>query len=377
MLTDAQIRNAKPTGKPYRLSDENNLYVFITKTGIKSFRLDTTVYGKRRTIVIGRYPSTSLSLARMQANNIRHEIMQGSYRANKEDKNKHVFRNIAEEWGALKIASWSPMDNTKRRLEMHIYPTIGDLPIVDITKQDLLKILRRAESLSESGEMPRRVLSILGRIYRYSMLLGYCETDLTYGLIDALKPPKKGHFKAITEPKELLSLWQAINLYPTLIVKNALKMAMLTAVRPGELRAMKWSDIDFKTKQWSYTINKTKTPHIVPLSTSALSLLDELKEITGSRTYVFSSLREYDDRPISDMTMLMALQRMGFNITVHGFRASFRTIMDEVLGYPPHYLEQQLGHVVRDPLGAAYNRTSHLKQRVEMMQAWADWLDRI
>jgi integrase len=162
------------------------------------------------------------------------------------------------------------------------------------------------------------------------------------------------------------------------IVQAALKLLPMLFVRPGELRTMRWEDVDLKKGEWSYMVNKTKTFHIVPLARQALAILQELQPLTGPEGYVFPSTRT-DARPISDMTLNAAMRRMGIDtrteITGHGFRAVARTILDEVLGFRPELIERQLAHSVRDPLGRAYNRTAHLPERRKMMQAWADYLD--
>ena len=194
--------------------------------------------------------------------------------------------------------------------------------------------------------------------------------------IKAAKPTGKPYKLTDSNRFYLKEMYNNLDLLSSILVKNALKMAILTAARPGEIRLMQWEQIDFKTALWAYTVTKTNTPHIVPLSTQALAILEEMKSYTGLNKYVFMSLRDSDkDRALSNTALLMALQRLGIKSTVHGFRASFRTIMDEVLNYPPHLLEQQLAHTVRDPLGRSYNRTAHLEQRKEMMQTWSNFLE--
>jgi len=165
----------------------------------------------------------------------------------------------------------------------------------------------------------------------------------------------------------------------TVTVRCALRLAPLVFVRPGELRHAQWSDIDLEDAEWHYTVTKTNTPHIVPLSRQAVDALSELEPLTGDGRYVFPSARSAD-RPMSDNAILAAMRRMGIEksqMTGHGFRAMARTILDEVLGFRPDYIEHQLAHTVRDPNGRAYNRTAHLAERRKMMQAWADYLDEL
>jgi integrase len=191
---------------------------------------------------------------------------------------------------------------------------------------------------------------------------------------------KGGHFSAVTEPKQAAELLRAIDGYSgSFVVKSALQLAPLVFVRPGELRQAEWEHIDFETKEWRYLVTKTQTPHIVPLSAQALTILQELKPLTGNGRYVFPSARTPNgSRPMSDMALLAALRRMGIGkdeMTVHGFRALARTVLDEVLGFRPDFIEHQLAHAIKDPNGRAYNRTAHLAERRKMMQSWADYLD--
>jgi len=159
----------------------------------------------------------------------------------------------------------------------------------------------------------------------------------------------------------------------------ALKLAPLFFVRPGELRRAEWADFDLENAEWRYIVTKTKSPHIVPLSQQALAILSDLKAVTGEGKYLFPSARS-GGRPMSDNAILSAMRRMGIakdEMSGHGFRAMARTILDEVLKFPPDRIEHQLAHAVRDPLGRAYNRTTHLEERRTMMQAWADYLDKL
>ena len=198
----------------------------------------------------------------------------------------------------------------------------------------------------------------------------------------ALTSVKNGHFSAVTDLKTLKQLLRSIETFNgSKVVYSALKIAPHVFVRPGELRTAKWSDIDFNTKEWRYLVTKTNTQHIVPLSNQVISVLESLKTYTGSGCYVFPSLRTPNgSRPMSDVALLAALRRLGYGkdeITVHGFRATARTLLDEVLKYRPDYIEHQLAHNVRDPLGRAYNRTTHLEERKKMMQEWSDFLDKV
>jgi integrase len=191
---------------------------------------------------------------------------------------------------------------------------------------------------------------------------------------------KAGHFSAVTEPKQAAELLRTIDGYTgTFVVKSALQLAPLVFVRPGELRQAEWEHIDLETKEWRYLVTKTQTPHIVPLSKQAIKILEELHPLTGHGRFVFPSARTPNGtRAMSDVALLAALRRMGVGkeeMTVHGFRALARTVLDEVLGFRPDFIEHQLAHAVKDPNGRAYNRTAHLPERHKMMQQWSDYLD--
>jgi integrase len=184
----------------------------------------------------------------------------------------------------------------------------------------------------------------------------------------------------MTDPQQVRPLLRAIDEYSgTFVVKCALSLAPLVFVRPGELRQAEWAHIDLEAKEWRYLVTKTKTQHIVPLSTQAVEILTSLHPLTGGGRFVFPSARTPNgSRAMSDVALLAALRRMGFTkdeMSVHGFRAMARTILDEVLGCRPDFIEHQLAHAVRDPNGRAYNRTAHLVERAKMMQSWADYLD--
>jgi integrase len=197
-----------------------------------------------------------------------------------------------------------------------------------------------------------------------------------------LPQPGEKHHAAITDPKDVAPLLRAIDGYQGyFVVKCALRLAPMFFVRPGELRQAEWAEMDLDEGVWNIPAHKMKMkqPHIVPLCAQAIEILTELKQLTGASRYVFPSVRSFA-RPMSNNTVNAALRRMGYDkdtMTGHGFRALARTILDEVLQVRPDYIEHQLAHAVRDPNGRAYNRTAHLEGRREMMQTWADYLDRL
>jgi integrase len=260
---------------------------------------------------------------------------------------------------------------------MYVFPWLGGRPIAEITAPELLSMARRIESKG-AVETAHRAVQNCGQIFRYAVATGRAERDPTGDLRGALQPAKSTHMAAITEPREAGELLRTLDAYQgTLTVRCALQLAPLVFVRPGELRAAEWKDIDLDAAEWRFTASKTGTGHIVPLSRQAVAILREVQPLTGEGRYVFPSART-SERPMSDNAVLAAMRRLSIakeEMCGHGFRAMARTILDEVLSFRPELIEHQLAHAVRDPNGRAYIRTAYLPERRTMMQTWADYLD--
>ncbi len=380
MLTDIEIRNAKLSDRAYKLTDGQGMYLLVNRVG-KYWRLDYRFGGKRKTLALGVYPDVGLKAARHKRDEARRLLAQGidpsAYRKLQKAAQADSFEAIAREWFAKYSPSWNPSHAEKiiLRLEKNIFPWLGKRPIREVTAQELLACLRRIEYRGKL-ETAHRALQTCGRVFSYAIATGRADRDISADLKGALPPSKTTHFAAITDPKAFGKLLLAIDGYGGHFVTwCALKLAPLVFVRPGELRTMRWQDVDWEQAQWRYTVPKTATQHIVPLSRQAMEILEDIHPLTGDGHYVFPNLRSRH-RPMSNNALLAALRNLGYaNMTVHGFRASARTLLDEALGFPPHLIEHQLAHTVRDPLGRAYNRTSHLRERIAMMQRWADYLD--
>lgn len=388
-LTDATIRNAKPGEKPIKLFDERGLYLEVSPTGGKWWRLKYRFDGKEKRLSLGVYPDVSLRDARERRDATRKLLADGidpsenrkAMKAAQADRAANSFEVVAREWFSKQAPTWAAKhgDRIIRRLERDIFPWLGGRPVADINAPELLITLRRIEARG-AIETAHRALQNCGQIFRYAVATGRAERDPSGDLKGALPPAKGGHFAALTEPEQAAELLRAIDTYQgTFPVQCALKLAPLVFVRPGELRQAEWEHIDLDAAEWRYTVTKTGTAHIVPLATQAVAILRELHPLTRHGRYVFPSARTPNgSRPMSEVALLAALRRMGFSkeeATVHGFRALARTVLDEVLGFRPDYIEHQLAHAVRDPNGRAYNRTAHLPERRKMMQAWADYLD--
>jgi integrase len=397
LLKDITIRNAKPDTKDRRISDGKGLYLLIKPDGAKWWRLDYTIKGKRKTLSLGVYPKTTLTAVRCKAEIARNQISNeidpsdtrkeakaAKIKADENESRKEAgltiidsFEHIAREWGQKKVPTWDDKNNrSKRMLERNVFPWLGSKPIADIVAADVLECAERVENRG-TIETAHRTLQLCGQVFRYSVGKRKVVADVTRDLRGQLQPSKGSSFASMTEPLKVGSLLRAIDDYTgSYVVKSALQLAPLVFVRPGELRHAEWGHIDLKSKEWRYLVTKTKTQHIVPLSLQAVKILEAIKPLTGNGRYVFPSARTPSgSRAMSDVALLAALRRMGFDkteMTVHGFRAMFRTIGDEILGFRVDFIEHQLAH---DPNGCAYNRTAHLKERHAMMQTWADYMD--
>ena len=386
-LTDTAIRNAKPGAKPVKLFDDRGLYMEISPTGGKWWRWKYRFDGKEKRLSLGVYPDVSLKDARDRRDAARKLLADGidpsenrkAQKSARADRAANSFEVVAREWYAKYQSSWTDKhaETIIRRLELNVFPWLGEKPIADVSASELLQAVRRIE---ERGalETAHRVLGCCGQVFRYAVATGRAERDPSGDLRGALPPVKGEHFAATTEPKRVAQILRAMDGYEgTLTVRCALRLAPLVFVRPGELRKAEWTDIDLDAAEWRYTVSKTNTPHIVPLSRQAVEILRELQPLTGRGRFVFPGARS-NGRPMSDNAILAAMRRMGIGkeeMSGHGFRAVARTILDEVLGVRPDYIEHQLAHAVRDPNGRAYNRTAHLPERRKMMQQWADYLD--
>jgi integrase len=389
MLTDVSIRKAKPKDAPYKLTDERGLYLLVNPSGGRLWRINYRFDGKQKTLALGIYPDVSLAQARERRDEARKLLAEGidpgehrkTQRRAVIERATNSFEAVAREWFSKFRPTWAPSHAEKiiRRLEVDVFPWIGEKPIAEVTAPELLAVLRRIEGRG-ALETAHRAHQNCGQVFRYAVATGRAERDPCADLRGALPPTRKRHFSAITEPKEIGALLRAIWDYRgSFITRSALQLAPLVFVRPGELRNAEWSEIDFERAEWCIPADrmKMKEPHLVPLPLQAVMILRELHALTGTGRYVFPSPRTAS-RPMSNNGVLSALRRMGYGkdeMTGHGFRAMARTVLDEVLGFRVDIIEHQLAHAVKDPLGRAYNRTKHLDERRRMMQAWADYLD--
>jgi integrase len=390
MLTDTfvkqQVKPIKPNGDKYA---DGGGHVSSREDDGKYWRMDYRHLNKRKTLALGVYPDVSLAKARKRRDEARELLADGIDPAQSKREMKqaqviasgNTFEIIARQWLSKTSANRAVTTQAKitNWLESNVFPVVGKQAISTIGPRDVLAAVRRMEARG-AIDSAHRVKQICSQVFRYAVAVGAAERDVTTDLRGALAAIPKSHFAAITEPKQVGELLRAIHGYtghPYTVA--ALKLSPMVFVRPGELRAPEWAELDLDAAEWRIPASKIKmgVEHLVPLPAQAVEVVRSVHAISGHGRYVFPSIRT-GERCMSENTVNAALRGMGYTkevMTAHGFRATARTILDEVLGERPDLIEHQLAHAVRDPNGRAYNRTSHLPERKRMMQRWADYLD--
>lgn len=388
MLTEIAIKSAKPRVKPYKLSDGRGLFLLVDPKGGRGWRVRYRFDGREKMLSLGIYPDVPLKLARDRCEDLRRLVASridpsAGRRADKEAR-AHTLRDIADEFFQLQAKRLDPgtVQRDRDRLENFVFPFLGNHPISRITAPDLLACLRRIEARGRL-ETARRTRSIFGRVARYAVATGLAERDISADLRGALANPVETHYASITDPAKVGALLRAIDGFQgQLATAAALKLAPLVFVRPGELRAARWSEFDLDNHEPTWRIPaarmKMGTEHVVPLARQAVAILKDLRSMSGNRELLFPSIRTAS-RPISNNTLNAALRRLGYATdeqTPHGFRSTASTLLNEQ-GFHPDLIELQLAHQERNAVRAAYNKAQRLTERRQMMQAWADYLDRL
>jgi integrase len=382
MLSEAQVRNAKPSDRPVKMTDGGGLYLAVMPNGGRYWRFDYRFLGKRKTLALGTYPDVLLATARGRHQEARRQLSEGVDPAAQKQISITTFETVAREW----YARWKQGRNQQyafyvlKRLETDIFPAFGAQPISEVPASAFRQAVQKIEQRG-AAEIAKRVLQNCAQIMRYAVANDMAERNPVADVrpADILKPRKKRNHPRISA-KELPALLQAINAYAgsehTVL---ALKLMALTFVRTSELIGARWPEFNFESARWDIPAErmKMKTPHIVALSTQAIEVLEKLKEISFSRELVFPG-DVNPQKPMSNNTLLFALYRMGYRsrMTGHGFRGVASTILHEQ-GFAHEHIELQLAHEERDDTSAAYNYALYLKPRAEMMQAWANHLEKL
>jgi len=397
-LTDIQIKHAKPKAKTYTLADGGGMYLEVTPTGSKIWRMSyRQPNGKNTRLTFGAYPDVSLLDARKKRVDARALKAKGKdpaqakriEKANKAITYANTFEAVAREWHANKLDTWQPRTaaNILHRLEKDVFPLIGKYPIAEIKAPLMLDVLRQIEKRG-AVDMAKRQGQVCGQIFRYAIACGKADSDPVPSLRGALKPIAKGHHAAIT-PDELPEFIQAFKkiegrmFVPT---KVMFRLMMMTFVRTSELTETPWSEIDLENESWvidwhrmkmgKKKVNPRKVNHHVFLPTQGWELLRELHTITGGNKYLFPNQRDHE-KPATNFGILAALKRMGYSgkMTGHGFRSLAMGVIKERLHYRHEVVDRQLSHLSGDTYGEAYDRATFLNERKAMMQEYADYLD--
>ncbi|ANG62585.1 integrase [Marinobacterium aestuarii] len=388
-LTDKALKAAKQADKNYKLFDEKGLFLLVTKSGAKYWRMKYRYLGKEKLLALGVYPEVSLKKARETRDEARKLLSDGTDPSvakkekvlRSEVQNANSFEVVAREWFERVRDEWteSYQARTIHAMTEYLFPYVGRKPIAKLEAPELLNAIQKIEKRGKL-ETAHRVKGYASKVFQYGIITGRCTRNPANDLTGLLKPRNVKHHAAITEPAQVGQLLVDIDLYSgTYVVKAALKCASLWFCRPGEVRRTLWSEIDFDAKVIVMPGERMKmrNDHLIPLSRQSMDTLESLKGITGRSKYVFPSLRG-NSACISENTLNQALRRIGYDkstMTSHGFRAMARTLLVEELGIDEAWVEHQLAHSVKDANGRAYNRTKFLNHRVKMMQQWADYLD--
>ncbi len=390
-LTDQQCKNAKIKEKAYKMADGGGLYLEITPTGGKLWRLKYRYMNKEKKLSIGAYPIITLAEARNHRENAKKLLLSGQDpSAVKQDIKQgrcadaaNTFEVIAREWYAHKKPDWSEANykTVVDRLDKDVFPEIGKYPIKNITHKIIIDL---ANTVKERGanELAKRIVQMCKNIFQYAIITGRVDRNIAADLRGVIKAERTKHFAAI-ESKELPQFIADLRDHKPHLNRQtylAVNLMMLTFVRTGELIKAEWKEIDWDAKTWIIPAKrmKMKKDHIVPLSRQAVEILQELRELHNHPVFIFPSRHDRKNH-MSNNTILMALDRMGYRgkMTGHGFRALAMSTIMEKLGYRHEIPDIQLAHAKKGDVNRAYDRAKFLEERIMMMQRWADYLDNI
>ena len=388
MLTDTRVKTAKPQSTIYKLTDERGLHLSVYPNGSKLWQMRYRFEGKEKTASLGKYPETSLAEARDKRDQMRKQVakeidpVQAQHAAKqaKQFAQENSFEAVARAWYAGWAAARSPRhaEYVLRRLEADVFPAIGKRPVSEIKAPELVKMVKAIEKRG-ALDISKRAYQTTGQVFRYAIAHGLAERNPASDVkpSDVLASRKKTNYARI-DAKELPELLRKIEGYQgTPATRLAIKLLAMTFVRTGELIGAKWDEFDLNAAEWRIPAERMKmrTPHIVPLSKQTVQLLQVLHGVTGHSKLLFPGERDHS-KPISNNTILKALERMGYKgrMTGHGFRGLASTILHEK-GFEHMHIELQLAHQERDQVSASYNHATYLKPRAKMMQWWADHLD--
>lgn len=399
MLKDMQVRNAKPAAKPYKLADTGNLHLFVSPAGTRIWRLRYRYAGKENLLTLGTYPDMSLDAARMARDTAKRSLKDGrdpsqvkkAQRAANLANSEKTFKAVATDWHAKQSPTWAERHaaDVLDSLERDVFPTLGDVPLADITAPMVLAVLRPIEK-RPAVETARRVRQRMSAVFVYGIASGLCENDPAAVVQSAMAPLKKGRQPAVTtleQAREILMRVDDTPAHP--VTRLALRFLALTVVRPGTLIGTPWTELrglpDAEQPVWQIPAERMKLKlqykddeardHLVPLATQAVDTIRALWQLTGRGPLCFTNAR-HAHKPMSENAIGYLLNRAGYHHrhVPHGWRATFSTIMNERYPLEHRMIDLMLAHVPKDKVEGAYNRAAHLQRRRELAQEWADML---
>ena len=387
-LTDAAIRNAKPKAKAYKLPDGGALLLLVSPSGSKLWRYRYRLAGAENLYAIGEYPQVSLQQARELRDAARRLVKEGIHPSQHRKASRLVtatdaantFEAVAREWISQNKPHWSAYyaSQVEKVLAGDVFPRVGGLPIRAVTAAQLLAIIKSIEA-RDAPTIALLVRQWSSAIFRYAVATLRADADPAAALRGAVRKPKTQHKRPLGTGEIGLFLERLSSSQSGPMVTGALRLLLLTFVRPGELRGARWDEFDLDAGEWRIPAARMKMrePHLVPLSKQARRVLRELKAEEASARYLFPNIRD-PKRVMSPTTLNRALERMeyGGQFSAHGFRATASTILNE-MGYRADVIERQLAHKERNKVRASYNQAAYMPERKKMMQNWANYLDRL
>ena len=390
LLSDIKVRNAKRKAAPYKITDGEGMYLLVQPGGGKYWRLNYRFGGKQKTLALGAYPEVGLGAARKKRLDAREllamhppvdpMLKRKADRRESAQLASNTFESIAREWWEIKREAWSQghASAVMARLEAELFPPLGTRPIAAVDAPELLDAIRAVEKRG-ALELASKSLVIAGQVLRYAISTGRAKGDVSRDLRGALKAREVTHYAKLAENEMPEFLRKLDNYDGAPLTKHAFKLLVLTFVRTGELRGARWTEFDFNKCEWRVPAERMKmgVEHIVPLSKQALAEIEQIRIYSGNREYVFPNA--HNPRTfMSENAILVAIKRLGYKgrATGHGFRGTASTILNEQ-DWNPDAIERQLAHGEKDKVRAAYNSAQHLPERRRMMQAWADYLDKL
>jgi len=388
-LTATAVRNAKPGAKPVKIFDGGGLFLLVNPNGSRWWRFKYRFESKEKLLSLGVYPDVSLADARAKRDDVRKQLGAGidpgaarkARKANRLDRAANSFEVVAREWLAKFSTNWAPTYTVKvkARFEKDVFPWIGDRPVAEITSRELLEVLRRIEKRG-ALETAHRALTECGQVFRYAVATGRAKRDPTFDLRGALKAPPPVKHRASIAADGLPTFMTRLARYNgDERTRLGIDFILRTMVRTTEARFAKWpefEDLEGRSPLWRIPPGRMKIQreHLVPLAPQVVGLLDQLRPLSGRSDLVF--VAPTNAGVLSENTFLFALYNLGYHgkATVHGFRGTASTILNEN-EFEPDWIERQLAHVEKDKVRAAYNAAQWLKQRRQMLLWWSDYLD--